>query len=121
MTAPTQPDTAQIARVVKLAWLCLFVAVVVLVIDNQIKRHIVDEASKALVMLATAQRLLKEASGGREPAGEASAGPGDSVDVDHGVDDASGASAEPDADEGGGLGPQASRVARPFGGPGGDG
>jgi hypothetical protein len=107
--------------VVKLAWLCLVVAVLVLVIDNQIKRHIVAEAKRTLAMLAEAQKLVKEASGGREPAGEASASPGDSVNPDHGVDDAAGASAESDADEGRGLGPAASRVARPFGGPGGDG
>lgn len=108
-------------QLIKLAMLAIAVAVIVLVIDNGIKRRIVAEGERALKVLAEAQRIVREADSGQGPAGEATASPGDSVNPDHGLDDAAGTSAEPGGDAGNGLGPETGRVARPFGGPRGDG
>ena len=110
------------SQAAKLALLVLAVAVAVLVIDQGIKRRIVDEGERALNVLAEAQKLVREAGSGRqEPAGEASAGPGDSVNPADGVDDAARASADAGLDAGNGVGPETGRVSRPFGGPRGDG
>lgn len=129
METATAPDLTQLdAKIrradwlIRLAVLVLIVSVGVMIIDQQIKRHIVNEGQHALDLLRKAQKIAREAdSSGAAAAGEATASPGDSVNSDHGVDDAAGASAEPGGNARPGLDSQAGRVARPFGGPGGDG
>lgn len=87
-------------RAAKLAAVCLVVAVLVLAIDNRLKKHIIEEGRKALALLDEARKLAEEARAGgpvwasREDGAAAGAG----VDAGDGVVHAAGASAAPGAD-----------------------
>ena len=85
-------------RATKLALMCLVVAVLVLAIDNRLKKHIIEEGRRALALLEEARRLAEEARSGAARTGEDGAVSGVVVDGADGVVHAAGASAKVAAD-----------------------
>src|SRR6266851_7318192 len=93
-------------RAVKLALFALAVAVIVLWMDNRIKKQSLDEARRIQGLLGEARFLAEEVARGRSAAseaGEAGADPGGGVNAGDGVVHAAGASAAAGGDADGGV------------------